>query len=116
MRHRKHKVVLDRNAAGRRRLLCNLATSVILYEKLTTTRGKAKAVIPVVERLIRIGKHSTLAHRRHLLAALPDPAAANKILEVLGPRYQQRVGGCLRMVRLGPRAGDGAALARVEFI
>lgn len=116
MRHRKHKVVLDRTAAGRRRLLRNLATSIILYEKVTTTHGKAKAVVPLVERLIRVGQSPSLAHRRRLISELAVKSAAAKVVEVLGPRYQQRSGGCVRIVRLGTRSGDGAALARVELV
>lgn len=115
MRHRKRKIVLDRTAAGRRSLLRNLAASLILYESVTTTHGKAKAVAPLVERLISVGKLQRLDRRRRLLAELPVATAANKILEVLGPRYQQRSSGFVRITRLAPRAGDGARLARVEL-
>lgn len=116
MRHRKKKFTLDRTAAGRRALLKNLAASLILYERITTTGGKAKAVRPMVERLITVGKTNTLATRRRLLAALPVASATRKVLEVLSPRYRECKGGYLRITALHARAGDGAQLARVEFI
>ena len=116
MRHRKRKVTLDRTAAGRRSLLRTLATNLILYERITTTTGKAKAVRPMVERLVTAGKSNTLASRRRLLAVLPVKSATRKVLEVLSPRYRERHGGYLRITSLGTRRGDGAKLSRVEFI
>lgn len=97
-------------------MLQNLAASLILYEHITTTDGKARAVRPVVERIITKGKTNTLAIRRQLLAELPVEGAVRKVLEVLGPRYQQRQGGYLRIVKLGARAGDNANVTRIEFV
>lgn len=116
MRHRKQKKVLDRAAAARRGLLRNLSTSVILYERVTTTDAKAKAVRPIVERLVSLGKRNTLATRRKLLAYLTTKRAAAKVLEVLSPRYQQRAGGYLRLTTLGRLRSDGAKTVRIEFI
>lgn len=116
MRHRKHKVTLDRTASGRRSLLRNLATSVILHEKVTTTDARARAVRPIVERLVRVGRSSDLATRRRLLAFLVVENATKKILEVLGPRYRDRRGGYLRITKLGRRAGDNAAQVQIEFV
>ncbi|MEK7618846.1 MAG: 50S ribosomal protein L17 [Patescibacteria group bacterium] len=116
MRHRKKKVTLDRKAGPRNALLKNLAAQVILYEKVSTTVGKAKAIRPIVERLITKGKEPTLAHRRALLAVLPTQNAVNKLLEDIGPRYKERPGGYTRIVKLGLRKGDGAAIARIELV
>lgn len=116
MQHRKHKFTLDRTAAGRRRLLRNLAASVILYEQVTTTDARAKAVRPIVERLVTLGRLNDLATRRRLLAYLPVKNATKKVLEVLGPRYRDRHGGYLRITKLGTRPGDGAAQVQIAFV
>lgn len=116
MRHRKKKVVLDRGASQRRALLRNLATSLILYEHITTTDARARAVRPIVERLVTVGKAKSLPARRQLQAYLTTPGAARKVIEVLSPRYQQRAGGYLRSTALGRLRGDGARLVRIEFV
>lgn len=116
MRHRKKKITLDRTASQRRRLLRNLATSLILYEGITTTDARARAVRPVVERLVSLGKKNNLPTRRKLLSYLNTRGAAKKVLEVLSPRFQQRPGGYLRCTRLGRLRGDGATMVRIEFI
>ncbi|MBI2485135.1 50S ribosomal protein L17 [Candidatus Uhrbacteria bacterium] len=116
MRHRSTKVTLDRKSAARRALLSGLAQSVILYERVQTTRGKAKAVRPYLERLIEYGKEGTLAGRRKLLAELPDELAVKKTIEVLGPRYMQRTGGYVRLTNLPPRKGDGAEVMQIELL
>ena len=116
MRHRKKKFTLDRTSAARRALLRNLAASTILYERITTTDARARAVRQIVERLVSIGKDNSLANRRRLLAYLPVRKATNKVLEVLSPRYRQRPGGYLRMTKLGRQRSDGATLVRLEFV
>lgn len=116
MRHRKKKVTLDRKIGPRKALLKNLATQVILYEKVSTTEAKAKAIRPIVERLITKGKANNLTARRALLQALPIENAVKKVLEELSPRYAQRPGGYTRIVKQGPRKGDGARRARIEFV
>lgn len=116
MRHRSKKITLDRKAGPRASLLKNLATQLILYEKIKTTEAKAKALRPFVERLISKGKKNTLASRRELLRVLPIENAAKKILEEIGPRYATRPGGYTRIIKLGVRAGDAARVARIELV
>lgn len=116
MRHRKHKKTFDRLKAPREAMLKNLATSVVLYERVRTTTAKAKAIRPVVERMVTLGRTNTLARRRHLLRTLATKSAVDKVLEVLGPRYASRHGGYLRITKLGPRPGDGAQMAQIEFV
>ncbi|MCX6785578.1 MAG: 50S ribosomal protein L17 [Candidatus Komeilibacteria bacterium] len=116
MRHRKKKVTLDRKKAPRKALLGNLICQVVLYEKIKTTEAKAKAVKPMVERLITRGKVNTLANRRVVMSRLPIKSAAKKIFEVLSPRYLERPGGYLRIIKLGARQGDGAKIVLLEFV
>lgn len=116
MRHRSKKVTLDRKAGARKALLKNLAFQLILYEKITTTEAKAKALRPLVERLITSGKQNTPARRRALLRILPTEQAVAKIFEVLGPRYAERPGGYTRIVKKPQRQGDAARMAVIEFV
>lgn len=116
MRHQKRGKILDRKKAPREALLRNLATSVILYEKVQTTQAKAKAVRPIVERLITTAKKNDLTARRQLLAVLYHKNAVKKALEVLGPRYKDRQGGYTRITKIGQRQGDGAKVAQIEFV
>lgn len=116
MRHRKNKITLDRKKGPRQALLKNLACQVVLYEKVKTTAAKAKAVKPLVEKIITRGKNNTLANRRLLLSRLPVKSAVKKVFEVLGPRYQERPGGYLRIVKLGNRYGDSAPMVQIEFV
>ena len=94
----------------------SLATSVILFEKVKTTKAKAKAVRPLVERLITKGKPGTVTARRQLVAALYGENAAKKVIEVLAPRYKDRKGGYTRITSLGRREGDGAEMAQIEMV
>ncbi len=116
MRHRNKTVILGRKKGPREALLRNLATSVILYEHVTTTLAKAKSVRPLVGRLVTVGKHPTLNARRTLHARLFDPQAVKKMLEVIGPRFSVRNGGYTRIVKIGPRVGDNAPRAIIEFV
>lgn len=116
MRHRKKGKILDRKKASRKALLRNLATSVIVYEKVKTTKAKARAVKPLVEKLVTLAKKNDLATRRKLLEILYHKKAVNKILEVLGPRYKDRHGGYTRIINLGRRQGDGAEIVQIEFV
>jgi len=96
--------------------LRGLARNLILQEKIKTTQAKAKAVRPVVEKLITAGKKNDLTARRRINAFLDDRKATDKILKELSPRYQERPGGYLRISKLEPRAGDGADMAVIEFV
>jgi large subunit ribosomal protein L17 len=116
MRHRKKGKILDRKKSAREALLKNLATSLILYEKIKTTKAKAKTVKPLVEKIITLAKNNNLTSRRQLITLLYHKKAVAKALEVLGPRYQQRKGGYTRIVNLGLRPGDGAEIAQIELI
>ncbi len=116
MRHRNKKPVLDRKKAPRAALLRNLATSLVLYERLRTTKAKAKAVAPVVEKAITVAKHGDLTARRRLLAVLYDKKAVAKIMEVIAPRFEKRSSGYTRITQLERRQGDGAQMAIVEIL
>lgn len=116
MRHRNKGKILDRKKAPRKALLRNLATSVILYEKIKTTTTKAKAVKPLVEKMVTIAKKNDLTARRRLLEVLYNKKAVAKALEVLGPRYQTRKGGYTRITKIGIRKGDGAEVSQIEFV
>ena len=116
MRHRKKGKTLDRKKAPREAMFRNLAASLIIYEKVKTTEAKAKAIRPIVEKLITTGKENSLAARRKLLRYLYTENAVKKVLEVLGPKYKERKGGYTRIVKIGPRKGDGARIAQIELI
>lgn len=116
MRHQKKKVTLDRKAGPRAALLKNLATSVILYEKIRTTKAKAKAVQPIVEKMITLGKMQTLAARRQLLSFFPIENPVKKIIEDLSKRFVRRAGGYTRIIKLGNRQGDGAEMVQLELV
>lgn len=116
MRHRNKTVVLGRTKGPREALLRGLATSVVLYEKIKTTEAKAKAIKPVVEKYVTRSKKNTLANRRVLLSYFLHEKAVKKLLEDLGPRYQSRPGGYLRISRLGYRRGDNAHVVQLEFV
>lgn len=107
---------MDRKAGPRRALLKQLATAVILYEHVNTTLAKAKAVRPMVEKLITKGRTKSLAARRELMRTLTMESAVNKILEELGPRYATRPGGYTRILKIGSRQGDGAEVAQIQLV
>lgn len=116
MRHLKKKVVLDRPKSQRRALLANLAESLILYEKVKTTKAKAKALRPVVEKLVTKAKKNNLTARREIMKVLYTQNAVKKMMEVIAPRYADRHGGYTRIITLNSRVGDGAEEAIIEFV
>lgn len=116
MRHHIKGPILDRKKAPREALLRGLAESVILYEKIKTTEAKAKAVRPLVEKMITVGKTNNLASRRKLKSFFYTENAIKKILEVLGPRFKERKGGYTRIIKIGQRKGDGARIAQIELV
>lgn len=97
-------------------MLKNCAASVLLHEHVQTTAARARAVRPLVERSITIGRESTLNNRRALIAMLGNLRAVAKVLDVIGPRYRERRGGCTRIIRLGQRVGDGAPMVQLELV
>lgn len=106
---------LSRKKANRESLLRNLATSLVLYEKVTTTTAKAKEVKPVVERLIQRAKKNDLSARRYLMSFFFDENATKKTLEVLVPRYKNVKSGFVLLYKIGPRVGDGAEQSLLEL-
>ncbi len=116
MRHRKVGRTLGRKKAPREAMLRNLAASIIIHEKVKTTEAKAKEVRTLVERAITTSKTPTLFSRRKLLKIFYTEHPVNKLLEVLGPRYTTRPGGYTRMVKIGPRKGDGAEIVQIELV
>jgi large subunit ribosomal protein L17 len=116
MRHKVAGWKLGRNTSHRRSLLRNLVTSLILEERIETTVPKAKAMRPQVEKMITLGKRGDLSARRQALAYLMTSAAVDKLFDTIGPRFGDRNGGYLRIVRTGWRKGDGADNAFVELL
>ena len=116
MRHKVAGWKLGRNTAHRRSLLRNQTTSLILEERIETTLPKAKALRPRVEKMITLGKRGDLAARRRAGAYLMTSAAVDKLFDTIGPRFGDRQGGYLRIVKLGWRKGDGADTVFVELL
>jgi len=116
MRHRVRGKKLRRNSAHRRALLRNLVTSLLDKERVKTTVAKAKAVRPLAERMITLAKRDTLHSRRRALRFVFKKDVIRKLFEELGPRFSERPGGYTRIVKIGPRAGDGAEMAMIELI
>src|SRR5437868_12574963 len=116
MRHKRSGFKLKRDAGSRKALLKGLVTSVIEHERVVTTVPKAKAVRPLVEKMITLAKRDTLHTRRQAAAFLQTPEAVKKLFDKLGTRFGQRNGGYTRVVRLGNRKGDGAEQAIIELV
>lgn len=116
MRHRNKNKILSRQKAPRELMLRNLASSIILYEKVKTTEAKAKTVRPLLERAINSSKAGDLNARRGLIKVLLQKNAVRKSMEVLGERYKDRPGGYTRIVKLGHRKGDGAQMVQIELV
>jgi large subunit ribosomal protein L17 len=116
MRHRVAGWKLGRNTSHRRALLRNLVTSLILEERIETTVTKAKAMRPHAEKMITLGKRGDVHARRQAAAYLMTDQAVSKLFETIGPRFGDRPGGYLRIVRTGWQKGDNAEKAFVELL
>src|SRR6202158_2630376 len=116
MRHGRGGFKLKRNVAARDSLLRGLVTSVIEEERIITPAPKAKPAKPLVEKMITLAKEDTLHARRKAAAFLRTPVSVKKLFDKLGTRFGQRNGGYTRIVRLGPRKGDGAEQAMLELV
>jgi large subunit ribosomal protein L17 len=116
MRHRVAGKKLGRKTAHRVMMFRNMVTSLLDKERVRTTLDRAKAVRPIAERMITLGKRETLHARRQALAFVKDPAVVAKLFSTLAPRFSQRPGGYTRIIRLGFRDGDGAQMAYLELI
>lgn len=97
-------------------MLANLASSLISEERITTTHARARSVRPVVEKLITRARKGDLHSRRIVLKTIRDTEVVTKLFDVVAPRYNHRPGGYTRIVKLGPRRGDGAEMAVIELV
>ncbi|MCX5579083.1 50S ribosomal protein L17 [Kaistia terrae] len=116
MRHGKSGRKFSRTASHRKAMFANMAVALITHEQIVTTLPKAKDLRPIVEKLVTLGKRGDLHARRQAIAELRDVEAAKKLFETLGPRYQERQGGYLRVLKAGFRHGDNAPVAVIEFV
>jgi len=116
MRHKVAGWKLGRNTSHRRSLLRNLVTSLIIEERIETTVPKAKALRPLVEKMITLGKRGDLSARRQAGAYLMTKEAVTRLFDIVAPRFGDREGGYLRIIRAGWRKGDGADTAFVELL
>lgn len=116
MRHRVKGKKLDRKKAPREAMLKNLASSIIIYEKVKTTEAKAKTVKPLLEKIITTSIKNDLASRRTLISLLPQKMAVKKAMEILAVKYKGRKGGYTRIIRLGKRIGDSASMVQIELV
>jgi len=116
MRHRKSGRKLGRNSSHRKAMFRNMATSMVIHEQIKTTVPKAKELRRVVEPLITLAKEDSVANRRLAFDRMRDKAAVGKLFKELGPRFKDRPGGYLRILKTGPRAGDAAPMAIVQLV
>ena len=104
------------DAAHQKAMMGNLVASLIAAEALVTTEAKAKALRPVVEKVVTKAKKGGVYRHRDVVAFIRDKDMAHKLFEDIGPRYTDRPGGYTRILKLGPRHGDNAPMARIEFV
>ena len=116
MRHGFRGRRFNRSAEHRKAMFANMSAALIKHEQIVTTLPKAKDLRPVVEKLVTLGKRGGLHARRQAIAQLRDETMVKKLFDVLGPRYQARPGGYLRVLKAGFRQGDNAPLAVIEFV
>jgi len=116
MRHGMNGRKLNRTSSERRALFAGLACALVKHEQIKTTLPKAKDLRPIVEKMVTLGRRGDLHARRQLFAVLRDEAATSKLIAVLGPRYNARQGGYLRILKAGFRQGDAAPMAVIEFV
>lgn len=116
MRHKLAGRKLSRPSGHRRAMYRNLVTDLLNYEKIITTEAKAKEVRALAEKMITLAKAGDLHSRRQALAFIFNKKITEKVFTELAPRYAQRPGGYTRIVKLGPRLGDGAAMVQLELV
>jgi large subunit ribosomal protein L17 len=107
---------LGGDAAHQKAMLGNLVASLIAAEAIVTTESKAKALRPVVEKCITAARKGGIHRHRQVVAFIRDKDMAHKLFEEIGPRYADRPGGYTRILKLGPRPGDNAPMARIELV
>jgi large subunit ribosomal protein L17 len=116
MRHRKGPAKLGRTSTHRQAMLANMAAALVKHEQIVTTLPKAKALRPVVEKLITLAKKGDLSSRRLAIARLRDEAMVRKLFSTLAERYNERPGGYTRVLKAGFRYGDDAPMAVIELV
>ena len=116
MRHKKSGRKLNRNSSHRKAMYRNMAASLIKHETIKTTLPKAKELRRVIEPLITTAKEDSVAHRRLAFDRLRDKDAVGKLFVELGPRFKERPGGYLRILKMGFRPGDAAPMAMVQLL
>ncbi|NJK90458.1 MAG: 50S ribosomal protein L17 [Blastochloris sp.] len=117
MRHRTKTVKLGRKSQHRDAMLANMAGSLILHNRIKTTLPKAKALRPIVEKLVTLGKKGGLHQRRLALARLlGNEDVVKKLFGEIAPRFKERAGGYTRILKTGPRRGDAASMALIEWV
>ena len=116
MRHQKKTIKLGRTAEHRKALLANQVCSLIEHQRIKTTLAKAKAVRPLAERMVTLGKKGSIHARRTALATLRQKRAVKKLFDDIAPRSAERNGGYTRIVKLGQRKSDSAAMAFIEWV
>jgi large subunit ribosomal protein L17 len=116
MRHQKKTIKLGRTAEHRKALLANQVCSLIEYQRIKTTLAKAKAVRPLAEKMVTLGKNGSIHARRTALATLRQKNAVKKLFDDIAPRSASRTGGYTRIVKLGQRRSDSAPMAFIEWI
>ena len=116
MRHQRAGRKLGRDAAHRKALYANLTASLIEHGRIKTTVAKAKEVRPVAEEMITLGRRGDVPARRQALKFLRSQDVVHKLFSDVGPRFADRPGGYSRIVKLGPRQGDAAEMAYLEFV
>ncbi len=104
------------SSAHQKSMMANLVASLVAAEAIVTTEAKAKAVRPIAEKVITKAKKGGLHNHRQILALLRDQEIADKLMEEVGPRYVDRPGGYTRILKIGPRKGDNAPMARIELV
>jgi large subunit ribosomal protein L17 len=116
VRHHRSGKKLGRDSAHRKALYSNLTGSLIEYGRIKTTVAKAKAVRPIAEKMITLGRRGDLAARRQALAYLRSNDVVHILFAEVAPRFTDRPGGYTRITKIGPRAGDAAEMAYLEFV
>lgn len=116
MRHGNTNRKLNRTSSHRKAMFANMSAALIKHEQIVTTLPKAKELRPIVEKLITLGKRGDLHARRQAIAQMKDEAQVAKLFAVLGPRYKDRQGGYIRILKAGYRYGDSAPQAVIELV
>ena len=116
MRHKIAHRKLNRTASHRKAMFANMSSSLIEHEQIVTTLPKAKELRPFVEKLVTLAKKGDLNSRRIAIARMRNKEQAKKLFDVLGPRYAERPGGYIRIMKAGFRYGDNAPMAVIEFV